>query len=168
MRPFPLILASASPRRADLLAQIGAKADAIDPATRTIKVRGVVDNADRRLKAEMLATAHVAENRSGGVVVPAQAVVLAGRTHQVYVQRAPGVFEPRPGLFGLMYFNAWGNLMAPLLGKLLAEGLAADRTHALPFPIERPAAVSNQGRMDRIIRHLLIPAARTGQGLGLI
>jgi glycine/D-amino acid oxidase-like deaminating enzyme len=80
----------------------------------------------------------------------------------------PGVFEPRPGLFGLMYFNAWGNLMAPLLGKLLAEGLAADRTHALPFPIERPAAVSNQGRMDRIIRHLLIPAARTGQGLGLI
>ena len=55
----------------------------------------MVDNADRRLKAEMLATAHVAENRSGGVVVPAQAVVLAGRTHQVYVQRAPGVFEPR-------------------------------------------------------------------------
>ena len=75
--------------------RVTASADAIDPATRTIKVRGVVDNADRRLKAEMLATAHVAENRSGGVVVPAQAVVLAGRTHQVYVQRAPGVFEPR-------------------------------------------------------------------------
>ncbi len=75
--------------------RVTASADAIDPATRTLKVRGVVDNADRRLKAEMLATAHVTENRSGGIVVPAQAVVLAGRTHQVYVQRAPGVFEPR-------------------------------------------------------------------------
>jgi hypothetical protein len=80
----------------------------------------------------------------------------------------PGVFEPRPGLFGLMYFNAWGNLMAPLMGKLLAEGLAADRTHALPFPIERPVAVSNQGRMDRIIRHMLLPAARTAQNLGVL
>jgi len=75
--------------------RVTASADAIDPAARTLKVRGVVDNADRRLKAEMLATAHVTENRSGGIVVPAQAVVLAGRTHQVYVQRAPGVFEPR-------------------------------------------------------------------------
>lgn len=80
----------------------------------------------------------------------------------------PGVFQPRPGLFGLMYFNAWGNLMAPLMGKLLAAGLAADRTDALPFPIEKPLAVSNQGKMDRIIRHLLIPAARTAQNLGVL
>lgn len=39
-----------------------------------------------------------------------------------------------------MYF-AWGNLMAPLMGKLLAEGLAADRTHALH---QAPAAVSTR------------------------
>lgn len=80
----------------------------------------------------------------------------------------PGVFQPRPGLYGLMYFNAWGNLMAPLMGKLLARGLAADQTHALPFPIEKPLAVSNQGKMDRIIRHLLIPAARSAQRLGVL
>ncbi|WP_374529736.1 NAD(P)/FAD-dependent oxidoreductase [Novosphingobium sp.] len=80
----------------------------------------------------------------------------------------PGVFQPRPGLYGLMYFNAWGNVMAPLMGKLMAAGLAADRTDALPFPIERPLAVSNQGKMDRIIRHLLIPSARTAQNLGIL
>ena len=80
----------------------------------------------------------------------------------------PGVFEPQPGLFGLMYFNAWGNVMAPLMGKLLAEGLAADRTDALPFPIEKPLAVSNPGKMDRIIRHVMIPAARIGQRIGLL
>lgn len=80
----------------------------------------------------------------------------------------PGVFELQPGLFGLMYFNAWGNVMAPLMGKLLAEGLAADRPDTLPFPIEKPLAVSNPGKMDRIIRHVMIPAARTGQRIGLL
>lgn len=80
----------------------------------------------------------------------------------------PGVFQPRPGLFGLMYFNAWGNLMAPLMGKLLAQALAADRPDMLPIPIERPEAVSNQGKMDRIIRHVLIPGARTAQRLGVL
>ena len=80
----------------------------------------------------------------------------------------PGVFEMQPGLFGLMYFNAWGNVMAPLMGKLMAEGLAADRTDALPFPIEKPLAVSNPGKMDRIIRHVMIPSARTGQRIGLL
>ncbi len=75
--------------------RVTATADAIDPGSRTIKVRGVVDNPDRRLKAEMLATAQVRESRSTGVVVPAQAVVLRGTSHWVYVQREPGVFEPR-------------------------------------------------------------------------
>lgn len=80
--------------------RVMATADAIDPTTRTIKVRGVVPNADRRLKAEMLATAQVAQTRSTGVVVPAGAVTLEGSAHKVYVQRAPGVFEPREVTLG--------------------------------------------------------------------
>lgn len=44
---------------------------------------------------------------------------------------------------------------------------AADRPDQLPFPIERPSAVSNRSKMDRIIRRLLIPAARTAQRTGL-
>lgn len=75
--------------------RVMATADAIDPATRTLKVRGTVPNADRRLKAEMLATVHVNESRGGGIVVPAGAVTLTGATHTVYVQREAGVFEPR-------------------------------------------------------------------------
>lgn len=88
---------------------------------------------------------------------------VAMRDHQF-----PGVFELQPGLFGLMYFNAWGNVLAPLMGKLMAEGLTADRIDALPFPIEKPLAVSNQGKMDRIIRHVMIPSARTGQRIGFL
>ncbi|RCX09677.1 cobalt-zinc-cadmium efflux system membrane fusion protein [Extensimonas vulgaris] len=75
--------------------QVMALADAIDPTTRTIKVRGVVPNPDRRLKAEMLATVHLTQKSPGGVVVPAQAVTLRGNAHVVFVQREPGVFEPR-------------------------------------------------------------------------
>ena len=75
----------------------------------------------------------------------------------------PGVFEVKPGLYGLMYFNAWRNLMAPLMGKLFADGLARDRLGDLPFPLETPVAVSNMGKQDRIIRRLMIPAGRQAQ-----
>jgi cobalt-zinc-cadmium efflux system membrane fusion protein len=74
--------------------KVAAASDSIDPGTRTIKVRGVVANADRRLKSEMLATARVTEKLTG-VVVPATAVTLDGTHHVVYVQVQPGVFEPR-------------------------------------------------------------------------
>ena len=80
--------------------RVTATADAIDPNTRTIKVRGLVPNADRRLKSEMLATARISQNRSSGVVVPASAVVLGGGRHSVFVEREPGVFEPRTVTLG--------------------------------------------------------------------
>ena len=80
--------------------RVTATADAIDPATRTLKVRGLVPNADRRLKAEMLATARVSEKRGNGCVIPAAALTLNGTTHTVYVQREASVFEPRAVVLG--------------------------------------------------------------------
>ncbi len=72
-----------------------ASADYIDPATRTIKVRGVVANPDRTLKAEMLATARIERSLGAGVLIPAQAVSLRGAQHTVIVQVQPGIFEAR-------------------------------------------------------------------------
>lgn len=72
-----------------------AAADFIDPATRTIKVRGLIANTDRKLKAEMLATARVERSPGAGVVVPASAVLLREARQSVFVQVRPGVFEPR-------------------------------------------------------------------------
>lgn len=80
----------------------------------------------------------------------------------------PGAYQLEPGVFGLMHFNAWGNLMAPLLGTALGSALAADRMDRLPFPLERPQAVANSGKQELIIRRLAIPAARIGQRLGII
>ena len=81
--------------------RVTAAADFIDPATRTIKVRGVVANPNRLLKAEMLATARIERILGAGVVVPSQAVSLLGTKHTVMVQTQPGVFESRE--VGLSY-----------------------------------------------------------------
>ncbi|MDB5964857.1 MAG: efflux transporter periplasmic adaptor subunit [Polaromonas sp.] len=75
--------------------RVAAAADFIDPATRTIKVRGIVANPDRILKAEMLATARIERIVGPGVVIPSQTVLLAGARHTVLVQVQPGVFESR-------------------------------------------------------------------------
>ncbi len=75
--------------------RVTAAADFIDPATRTIKIRGVIDNKARVLKAEMLATARIERQLGAGVLVPASAVLLRGAKHSVFVQIQPGMFEPR-------------------------------------------------------------------------
>lgn len=69
--------------------------DFIDPLTRTIKIRAVVANPRRELKAEMLATARFERSFSRGVLIPAAAVLLGGTRHSVFVQTRPGEFEPR-------------------------------------------------------------------------
>ena len=75
--------------------RVMAASDFIDPGTRTIKIRGVVANPARLLKAEMLGTARVKRQLPGGVLVPAQAVALSGNKHSVLVQVQPGLFEVR-------------------------------------------------------------------------
>ena len=76
-------------------ATIAATGDFIDPTSRTIKVRAVIDNHQRLLKAEMLGTARIERQLAAGVLVPASAVQLQGTEHWAYVQTGPGVFEPR-------------------------------------------------------------------------
>ncbi len=76
-------------------AKITAAGDFIDSNTRSIKVRAVIDNAQRLLKAEMLGTARIERKLAAGVLVPASAVQLRGTEQWAYVQTEPGVFEPR-------------------------------------------------------------------------
>lgn len=79
----------------DFEGRVIASTDFLDPQTRTIKVRASVANPQRLLKAEMLATAVFERRFERGLVVPASAVLLQGSQHRVFVQPAPGQFEPR-------------------------------------------------------------------------
>ena len=75
--------------------RVMATGDFIDPATRTIRVRGLVANPQRLLKSEMLATARITRELPAGVMVPTPAVRLEGAAHWVMVEVAPGTFEQR-------------------------------------------------------------------------
>ena len=77
--PARLILASASPRRLDLLARLGLKPDAIDPADideTPLKAELPADHA-RRLAAAKAAA--IAARHNGAVILAADTVVAAGR-----------------------------------------------------------------------------------------
>ena len=72
-------------------------ASAIDPNTRTLKVRGVLDNPDGALKGEMLVTVALADRArpAASIAVPSSAVLLAGEQHVVFVELARGRYERR-------------------------------------------------------------------------
>ena len=83
-------------------------------------------------------------------------------------QEFPGMYRLASGIYGLMHFNAWGNVMAPMMGMALAEALAKDRPDTLPFPIVRPDEIAHPGKQELLIRGLMIPAARFAQDFGII
>ncbi|WP_137926376.1 efflux RND transporter periplasmic adaptor subunit [Cupriavidus sp. 2SB] len=78
-------------------------ADYVDPASRSVKVRLSVPNADRRLKAEMYVTAKVQAASFQGISVPAKAIFLADNKNYVFVRKsaAPIVFERREVKLGV-------------------------------------------------------------------
>jgi cobalt-zinc-cadmium efflux system membrane fusion protein len=69
--------------------------DALDPTTRTVKVRGRVPNPDRLLKAEMYVTAEIQSDDATGVDIPASAVFIRGSQPFVFVEQSPGRYARR-------------------------------------------------------------------------
>ena len=79
-----------------VLDKIGAT---MDPGTRTVKVRGVIDNPDRLLKAEMYVLVDIVEDPSQagqlGVETSSKALFTKGDDNFLFVETAPGTFERR-------------------------------------------------------------------------
>jgi cobalt-zinc-cadmium efflux system membrane fusion protein len=70
--------------------------DTLDPATRTVKARGSVDNPNRLLKAEMYVEVEVADPaRRPALEVPSAAVVAEGKQRYVFVEEGRGRFARR-------------------------------------------------------------------------
>ncbi len=71
--------------------------DALDPATRTVKARGSVDNRERLLKAEMYVTVDDSRGRAdASPVVPVRSVLTEGARRFCFVEEAPGRFRRTP------------------------------------------------------------------------
>jgi cobalt-zinc-cadmium efflux system membrane fusion protein len=71
--------------------------DALDPATRTVQVRGVVSNPDKMLKAEMYVLVDIVQDTSraagAGVEVPASALFLRDSDYYLFIENSPGQYQ---------------------------------------------------------------------------
>lgn len=66
--------------------RIGSISGALDPTTRTLKVRVVLPNSDQRLKPEMFGTIHLKAGTHQALVVPAAAIIREGNMTTVFVK----------------------------------------------------------------------------------
>lgn len=74
----------------------------LEATTRTVKVRLEVDNRDLKLKPEMFANVTLMSNRQiDAITVPSEAIVRTGASEQLFIERAPGKFEPRSVRIGV-------------------------------------------------------------------
>lgn len=81
----------------DFRARVDKVGAMVDPATRRIPVRAVVDNADGRLKPEMYARATVSAADAAQVIrLPVGALLTGGLNAHLFVQVGPREFERRP------------------------------------------------------------------------
>src|SRR5882724_10610936 len=67
--------------------------DFIDPATRSVKVRGSVENRERKLKGEMFVTAELEEMPAADLQMPEKALVLVGDNYYVFVEERAGRYS---------------------------------------------------------------------------
>ncbi len=84
-------------RKKLLTARWKKSAATLDPATRTVKVRGAVANPDKLLKAEMYVTVDVAQATDkladAGVEIPAASVFMVDNQYYLFVETAAGHFK---------------------------------------------------------------------------
>ena len=70
--------------------------DTVSPDTRTVPLRTEVDNPDRDLKPQMLATMRIRGEVRSALVVPQEAVIREGERDHVYVRVAEHTFRYTP------------------------------------------------------------------------
>jgi glycine/D-amino acid oxidase-like deaminating enzyme len=79
----------------------------------------------------------------------------------------PRIYEVSPGLLALTCFSGEGNVIAPLLGRHLAEALAKDDLAGLALPVQAPSVPRWRGRYDVTLRKLGVPMLGFAERLGL-
>ena len=86
----------------DFWGQIASIGEILDPATRRVQVRCVVDNPSRRLKPEMFArVSPIDDTRVRVPRIQNAALITQGLYSFVFVEKEPGVFEKRQVTLGL-------------------------------------------------------------------
>jgi Cu(I)/Ag(I) efflux system membrane fusion protein len=74
---------------------------ALDPRSRTIRVRVDLNNAAGKLKPQMYVRAETKIQAPEGLVIPSSALLSTGKRNIVWVEVRPNAFEPRDVVLGL-------------------------------------------------------------------
>ena len=72
----------------------------LDPATRTVGIRAVLDDPDHELRPEMFVNATIAIPLGEVLAVPEEAIFRTGTRNIVFVNKGKGMFEPREVVVG--------------------------------------------------------------------
>ena len=80
---------------AQFSARIASLGQLVDPNTRRVTVRALVDNREHKLLPEMFARVHLLQTAGRGIAVPNSAIVNRGRYAYVYVATTPDAFTRR-------------------------------------------------------------------------
>jgi cobalt-zinc-cadmium efflux system membrane fusion protein len=67
--------------------------DSLDPTTRTVRARGLVENPDRLLKAELYVTVEIPDAVPQSLQVPSKAVFLRDNEYYVFLETAAGQYQ---------------------------------------------------------------------------
>ena len=109
-------------------------ADFVDPQTRTVKLRGTVDNKERKLKSEMYVIGRVRIPTTDGLLISPKAVYLRGEQNYVFVDAGKGRFERKrvrlgPSMDGrqVVYEGINAGDLVVMDGALLLERLLASK-----------------------------------------
>ena len=117
---------------------------AIDPGTRTARVRVVLPNADHRLKPGMYATLRIVGAPRGGVLtIPSDAVLSTGERNVVFVRGANGSLEPREVALG----STTDHRVEILRGLTAGETVVASATFLIDAESNLGKALGGMGDM---------------------
>ncbi len=103
-------------------ARVSRIADTVDPQTRTVKVQAEMDNRAARFRPEMFGSIHHIESTVKATVVPAAAVIRSGDRTIIFVETAPGRFEPRQVSLG----SHAGDMVRVVSGVSAGDSIVAD------------------------------------------
>ncbi|GFO57865.1 hypothetical protein GMST_01900 [Geomonas silvestris] len=95
MKPGSTLKVSLPNRNLNFTGKVSATPPVFDPASRTLKVRVEVDNPRYLLRPDMFVDVELPNRFPNLLAVPAEALLDSGLKKVVYVERAPGQFEPR-------------------------------------------------------------------------
>lgn len=109
--------------------QVEVIGDSLDPQTRTIKVRGTVDNSKKLLKSEMYVNVELAipaktpASGDDSAAVPVSAIFFRKNQHYLFVENAPGEYQRTAVQIGLEH-DGWATVESGIgVGqRIITEG----------------------------------------------